>query len=134
MPWCCEDEESVESLQLLNRVAQGAELYVPAIWHYELLSSLAVAERRGRISAAQSAAFLTRIEPMHIRVMLPPPARRLRALADLSRTNSLPTTLRISIWRSTWACRSPRWTRRFDRPRLPLELWSFSLPRTLARP
>lgn len=52
-----EDEVSEQSEALLEAMAEGSVAYVPQLWSLEVSNVLLVAERRGRISAAQSAAF-----------------------------------------------------------------------------
>lgn len=58
MPWCCEDEATPESDQLLQRAAARDPLHVPALWLWEMLNALAVAQRRKRIDAVRASAFL----------------------------------------------------------------------------
>lgn len=55
--WCFEDEVTPESEALLDRLSDE-EAVVPALWTYEVSSVLLVAERRGRITEAQTARFL----------------------------------------------------------------------------
>ena len=51
LAWYFEDEETAESLPVLNRVAEEGAV-VPALWRLEVLNGLQVAVRRGRITAA----------------------------------------------------------------------------------
>ncbi len=67
MAWCFEDEADAESDALLRRVAtEGA--VVPAIWRFEVANVLAMAHRRGRISAAQSARLAGLLERLPLEV------------------------------------------------------------------
>ena len=51
--WCFDDEATAEADQILDRVrAEGAR--VPSLWHLEIANVLRQAERRGRISEADS--------------------------------------------------------------------------------
>jgi predicted nucleic acid-binding protein len=58
MPWCCEDEATAASEQLLQRAALRHPLHVPSIWPWEIMNAVAVAVRRQRIKPEQAAGFL----------------------------------------------------------------------------
>jgi predicted nucleic acid-binding protein len=58
LSWCFPDEQTPLSLLVLDRLNAGEEALVPAFWAVEVLNSLLVGERRGRISPAQTRAFL----------------------------------------------------------------------------
>ena len=58
LSWCFPDEQTPLSLQVLDRLKAGDEAVVPFFWSVEVLNALLVGERRGRISPAQTAAFL----------------------------------------------------------------------------
>lgn len=58
LSWCFPDEQTPLSLQVLDRLNAGEEALVPAFWPVEVLNSLLVGERRGRISTEQTHAFL----------------------------------------------------------------------------
>ena len=49
MPWCCEDEATSASEQLLQRAALRHPLYVPSLWPWEMMNALAVAVSREQI-------------------------------------------------------------------------------------
>ena len=57
LPWCFEDEATVDSAKLLDTVAAG-HIVVPGIWHIEMLNVLLQAERRQRITQTETQAFL----------------------------------------------------------------------------
>ncbi len=59
LSWCFPDEQTPLSLQVLNRLNAGEEALVPAFWSVEVLNSLLVGEKRGRISPEQTRAFLS---------------------------------------------------------------------------
>jgi predicted nucleic acid-binding protein len=46
------------SLDVLDRLRSGEQALVPAFWALEVLNTLLVGERRGRIAAEQTRAFL----------------------------------------------------------------------------
>jgi predicted nucleic acid-binding protein len=58
LSWCFPDEQTSLSLKVLDRLTAGEEAVVPAFWCVELLNSLLVGEKRGRISPDQTHAFL----------------------------------------------------------------------------
>lgn len=85
MPWCCEDEASPASEEILGWAIQGTELHVPALWIWEILNVLAVTVKRGRISAGRAKEFLEQIGTFNIRVASSPDIAdflRLQALAE----------------------------------------------------
>ena len=55
--WCFPDESDAGAEALLDRLAEEPGL-APGLWWYEVRNILIVNERRGRIDAAGSAAFL----------------------------------------------------------------------------
>jgi predicted nucleic acid-binding protein len=59
LSWCFPDEQTPLSLRVLDRLNAGEEALVPAFWSVEVLNSLLVGEKRGRISAEQTRAFLS---------------------------------------------------------------------------
>ena len=64
LSWCFPDEQTALSLAVLDRLKAGESALVPAFWSVEVLNSLLVGERRGRISAKQTQAFLRNIEAL----------------------------------------------------------------------
>lgn len=88
LAWCFEDEAGPEADELIERVATEGAL-APAHWPLELANALVMAERRSRLSQADSAAFLARIalppisiEPMNV-------ARAFADVVALARTERL---------------------------------------------
>jgi predicted nucleic acid-binding protein len=57
LSWCFPDEQTSLSLKVLDRLNGGEEALVPAFWSVEVLNSLLVGEKRGRISPDQTRAF-----------------------------------------------------------------------------
>jgi predicted nucleic acid-binding protein len=58
MPWCCEDEATDASRDLLRRAGERETMHVPSIWPWELMNSVAMAVRRQRITSERAAEFL----------------------------------------------------------------------------
>jgi len=55
--WCFADEATERSATLLASMTQRTAI-VPGLWHFETASLLLNAERRGRISQSECAAFI----------------------------------------------------------------------------
>lgn len=65
LSWCFEDEAGAEADSLIDKVAaEGAA--VPSLWSLEIANGLVMGERRGRITPAESAAFVAMIEDLPI--------------------------------------------------------------------
>ena len=58
LSWCFPDEQTPLSLRVLDRLNSGDAALVPAFWAVEVLNSLLVGEKRGRISSDQTQTFL----------------------------------------------------------------------------
>jgi predicted nucleic acid-binding protein len=58
LSWCFPDEQTEFSMKVLDRLKAGAEAIAPAFWAVEVLNTLLVGERRGRISPEQTQVFL----------------------------------------------------------------------------
>jgi predicted nucleic acid-binding protein len=67
MAWCFEDEASNATDAVLDRLRDD-EAVVPALWRLEVTNVLLVAERRDRITEAQSTRFLDLLLQLRIRV------------------------------------------------------------------
>lgn len=61
MAWCFEDEATSATDELLAR-ATTEPCLVPALWRAEVANVLLVAERRGRVTAAQRDRFLALLD------------------------------------------------------------------------
>ena len=68
LPWRFEDEATVWTEALLNRVARGEEVIVPAHWALEVANGLLTALRRGRVTAWQVREFCEDLAAFPIRV------------------------------------------------------------------
>jgi predicted nucleic acid-binding protein len=64
LSWCFPDEQTSLSLAVLDRIRAGEFALVPAFWSMEVLNSLLVGERRGRITPEQTQAFLLDIQAL----------------------------------------------------------------------
>lgn len=58
LSWCFPDEQTAASMSVLDQLQSGVQAVVPAFWAIEVLNSLLVGERKGRIAPEQTAAFL----------------------------------------------------------------------------
>jgi len=58
LSWCFPNEQTPMSLDVLDRLRSGERALVPAFWPLEVLNTLLVGERKGRITAEQTRAFL----------------------------------------------------------------------------
>ncbi|MBW4530275.1 MAG: type II toxin-antitoxin system VapC family toxin [Aphanothece saxicola GSE-SYN-MK-01-06B] len=63
--WCFEDERTADSEVLLARLPE-CELCVPALFLWELGNVLLMAERRGRITAADRSRFLALVVQLNL--------------------------------------------------------------------
>jgi len=88
MAWCFSDEATPATANVQDRLEMEAAL-VPAHWFLEVTNVLAMAEKRKRITAAKSAAFLALLETMDIEVDHDTPARAFAHLLPLGRSHGL---------------------------------------------
>ena len=58
LSWCFPDEQTPAALGVLDLLKAGDQALVPVFWCSEVLNSLLVGERKGRISPDQTRAFL----------------------------------------------------------------------------
>jgi predicted nucleic acid-binding protein len=58
LAWCFADEQTPLALKVLERLKAGDQALVPSFWSLEVLNSLLVGEKRGRISPEETLAFL----------------------------------------------------------------------------
>jgi predicted nucleic acid-binding protein len=64
LSWCFPDEQTPSAMGVLDLLKGGDQALVPAFWCSEVLNSLLVAERKGRISADQTRLFLEDLRAM----------------------------------------------------------------------
>lgn len=70
MAWCFEDEATEATEAVLDRLGGGDVAVVPAVWRLEVANVLLAAERRRRISEAQSMRFVQLLDELPIQVDL----------------------------------------------------------------
>jgi predicted nucleic acid-binding protein len=88
MAWLFHDEATSRTAALLSRLATETAL-VPAWWFIEVTNVLALAERKGRITASQSDAFIADLGKLAIQRDDDAPARAFTHLLPLCRTYQL---------------------------------------------
>ena len=88
MAWLFHDEATLETTALLNRLATETAL-VPSWWFIEITNVLALAERKGRITPAQSDAFVANLGKLGIERDDEAPDRAFTHLLALCRTHGL---------------------------------------------
>ena len=88
LSWCFEDEATKAGEALLDRLLDE-QAAVPALWHLEIANVLALAERKKRISTAESSAFVGLIGAISLAVDAETPMRALGDVLNLARTHDL---------------------------------------------
>jgi predicted nucleic acid-binding protein len=83
MPWCCEDETTPASEEMLEWAVAGSEMHVPSVWPWEILNVVGVTIKRRRISADRGREFLVQLATFNFKIDRPPET------ADLLRLHSL---------------------------------------------
>ncbi len=88
--WCFADEATPASDGLLDRLGEESAA-APAIWPLELGNVLVMAERRGRIDAAQIAEFVALVRDLPVDIDQETPQRALDEVLALARAEKLTT-------------------------------------------
>lgn len=88
MAWLFHDEGTPRTADLLNRMTNETAL-VPGWWFIEITNVLAMAERKGRITPAQSDAFIADLDKLGIERDDTAPDRAFTHLLGLCRTHRL---------------------------------------------
>ena len=88
LSWCFKNEATAAGDRVLERLADEAAS-VPAIWHLEIANVLALSERRGRITPANSSEFIALLETLVIVIDEETPSRALGQVLDLARAERL---------------------------------------------
>jgi predicted nucleic acid-binding protein len=72
LAWALPDETSRRADQFLVRVSRDSDIWVPALWWYEMANALAMAQRRQRLPEADSTRLveLYGMLPIHTDVYL----------------------------------------------------------------
>ena len=88
MSWCFEDETNQYADAVLDCLSD-ATAFVPSIWPLEVVNVLLVAERKKRLSEADSFRFITLLSQLPIIVEHERPERMMKDLLALARSNNL---------------------------------------------
>lgn len=88
LAWCFSDESTEATDALLDQAVNGT-ICVPSLWHLEVANVLTFAERKGRITPAQSAEFIALLQTLPIVVDAETPMRALGDILDLARSQRL---------------------------------------------
>lgn len=88
LSWCFKNEATTDADRVLDRLETEAAT-VPAIWHLEIANVLALSERRGRITPANSSEFIALLETLDVVVDEETPSRALGRVLDLARAERL---------------------------------------------
>lgn len=88
MTWCFKDENIQYSDFILNKL-ESVTAIVPSIWPLEVTNVLLVAERRKRISEADSTRFIALLSELPIIVDQESPERMIKEIFGLARKHNL---------------------------------------------
>ena len=66
--WVHQDQATAETDHLLNEIAAGAAVSVPALWFLEMANILLAAQRRQRLTTPQRKAALEKLSALHFLV------------------------------------------------------------------
>ena len=86
--WCFEEEATPQTDRLLDRLMRETAA-VPVLWQLEIANVLALAERRRRITVADSCEFIGLVEKLMIDVDQETPQRVFGRVLDLARNERL---------------------------------------------
>ena len=88
LAWCFKDELTEPATRLLEELRSGAAA-VPLLWPIEVANVLAIAERRKRITLAESAQLIALLETLEIDVDGETSALAFTRILDLAREQRL---------------------------------------------
>ncbi|MDZ7698515.1 MAG: type II toxin-antitoxin system VapC family toxin [Deltaproteobacteria bacterium] len=88
MSWCFKDEASEYADAVLDSLQESSAL-VPSIWPLEVVNVLLVAERKRRLSKADSVRFITLLSKLPIIVEYERTETMMNELLTLARVNNL---------------------------------------------
>jgi predicted nucleic acid-binding protein len=88
LAWCFHDEATPATWAVLDRL-ETETATVPSLWHLEAANVLALAERKGRITPAHCAEFITMVETLSIDVDQDTPYRAFGEILALARGHGL---------------------------------------------
>jgi len=88
MTWLFRDEATPQTAALLGRLDIESAL-VPGWWYVELTNVISIAERKGRISASETASFLSHLAKLELEADSEAPQRAFEHLLPLCRAHQL---------------------------------------------
>ena len=90
MTWCFKDEINQSADAILDRLEVSTAV-VPSIWPLEVGNVLLVAERKKRLSEADSTRFIVLLAELPIIIEQEPPERMMKDILALAREHQLST-------------------------------------------
>jgi len=87
--WYFEDQKTPYTESVLERVALGDEILVPAVWSLEMVNSLAIAVRQKGITSVQLETFVADFKDLPVEVDLAGVARAFSSILRISRQYQL---------------------------------------------
>ena len=90
MTWCFKDKINQSADAILDRLEVSTAV-VPSIWPLEVGNVLLVAERRKRLSEADSTRFIALLAELPIIIEQEPPERMMKDIVALARKHQLST-------------------------------------------
>jgi len=88
MSWCFKDEANQYADAILDRLEKATAI-VPSIWPLEVVNVLLVAERKKRLSEADSVRFVTLLTQLPIVIEQDQPERMMKEIMALARRHNL---------------------------------------------
>ncbi len=88
MSWCFKNETNEYADAVLDLLCETTA-FVPSIWPLEVVNVLVTAERRGRLSEADTVRFITLLSQLPIHVEQERPERIMKDLTALAREHNL---------------------------------------------
>lgn len=102
LAWCFEDEWSAQADEVL-RLVQSDGALVPPLWDLEIVNVLLVAERRGRITPADTIRFLALFDALPIEISeSDPPMTELAAIGRTHGLSAYDSAYLLASLRSGW--------------------------------
>jgi predicted nucleic acid-binding protein len=92
IPWCCEDETTPSSEEMLAWAVGGSALHVPSLWCCEILNTVVVVIKRRPITAERAKEFLEQLAKFNITVEQAP------AISDSPRLLSLANAHQLTAY------------------------------------